>query len=508
MILKQKLILIALLFLILIGCSKKEKEEKVEFISVHNKTYYEKEYIEFMQMRFIYPVIKKSYVFPGKKYDPTLFAETIVLNEEAKKSEKLYKDNYEYNKIKEFFKGLYYQKAVIIRNMGFTDQELKDYFNEKEKEKSGYFGDPYFEVIRDKVADELFLKTYEPDSSIKNYFKEIDDKSLQKIWLSEVKKDIPKFFREYYYKKYYGKKYPQSPNKILGEEGLVVDSIVDMAISWLPKSQNYDKKSFRLKIANKLIATDLFIKEAESRGWYNEKFNKRILKWFNMYHRVNYYINNVLVNKSNLNYKVDSSDIYFKYIEDKIEGSFDSYLNNYNDSLKGFSGKVFVNQYIKSKREKAKLVFIKEHIADDFVYSIEEINNKVNEAKNKRDNLQVEKYISIINDELYYESNGVGYKLLGEHYYDIGEYSKSILAFRSYILSNPSDKEKRDAYNLIGYMYDELDDNENAYINYKWILKKFPGTPAAEDAEFAMLHLGEPLLEPEEYALETKRQGQ
>ncbi len=501
--------LLVFLFSIVIGCGKKENKDSVEFISVNNKVYYEKDYLEFMQMRFIYPNTRKDNVFPGKKLDQTLFSETIILDKNAKKAESQFIEDFEYKKIRNFFKGLYYQKAVIIRNMGFTDATLEDYFIKMDKKDPGYFGDPYFQVVREKVAEELFLETNEPDTSIRNYFKDVDDKALRKIWLAEVKKDIPAFFKKLYYKKYFGKDFPVDPKKIVGKDGIVPDSLVDMAINWLPlKKQN--KRSdlkYRLKIANTLICTELFVKEAEKRGWYKEKFNRKILNWFEKYHRVHYYINNIALKEYKDNVVFDRDDFYISYLEDSLKIAFDDYYKNKCDSISNFYRYCYINEKIVKKRNESKLIFLKDNISDDFVYSVSDVYNKIEDYKNKRDIFQVEKYYNILNDELYFKTKGIGYKNLGEMFYENKKYLKAIKEFRNYIFSNPTKEEKMEAYNLIAFMYDEMGNNENAYLNYQWILKNFPGTTAAENAEFAMLHLGEPLLEPELYAEETKRQG-
>lgn len=501
--------LLIFLFSGMIGCGKKKSNNDVEFISVNGKVYYEKEYLEFMQMRFIYPVTRKDNVFPNKKLDQTLFAETILLDKESRKNEKIFRDDFEYEKIEDFFKGLYFQKAVIIRNMGFTDAELEDYFNKVEKSNPGHFGDPFFQVVREKVADELFLESFPPDTSLRNYFKDIDEKALKDLWLREVKKDIPSFFKKLYFKKKFGKDFPDNPNEIMGKSGIMPDSVIDIAINWLPlkKQEKRNDKKYRLKIANTLICADLFVKEAESRDWYKESFNKKILNWFDMYHRVHYYLNHIVVNEFVNSHVFDKDDFYITYLEDTVDMPFNEYFENKRDSLQIFYNYALINEKISIMRKAQKLKFIKEHISDDFALSVNDVNDRILNYMNNNDFFQIKKYYNILNEELFYETKGIGYKKLGEMYYNNKNYLESIKEFRKFILSNPLKEEKKDAYNLIAYMYDEMDDNENAFYNYQWILKNFPGTTAAEDAEFAMLHLGEPLLEPEIYAEETKRQG-
>ena len=61
---------------------------------------------------------------------------------------------------------------------------------------------------------------------------------------------------------------------------------------------------------------------------------------------------------------------------------------------------------------------------------------------------------------------------------------------------------------MIGFIYDEyMDKSELAEVNYKWVLNNDPECELADDAEFMMLHLGEPMNSVEELQAQTMRQN-
>ena len=60
---------------------------------------------------------------------------------------------------------------------------------------------------------------------------------------------------------------------------------------------------------------------------------------------------------------------------------------------------------------------------------------------------------------------------------------------------------------MISFPYEYLDKPGLAEINYKYVLKNLPGCELTDDAEFMMLHLGEPMSSIEELQSEALRQG-
>jgi hypothetical protein len=61
---------------------------------------------------------------------------------------------------------------------------------------------------------------------------------------------------------------------------------------------------------------------------------------------------------------------------------------------------------------------------------------------------------------------------------------------------------------MIGFIYDEhLNKPEKAEQNYKWILHNARDCELADDAEFMVLHLDEPMSSVEELRAEALRQG-
>jgi tetratricopeptide (TPR) repeat protein len=88
-------------------------------------------------------------------------------------------------------------------------------------------------------------------------------------------------------------------------------------------------------------------------------------------------------------------------------------------------------------------------------------------------------------------------------------YSEAITSYRKYLLICPDKTKKCNAFFQIGSIYDVyLDQLLPAEENYKWVLKNTPACGLATDAEFMMLHLGEPTPSVEELHDEAMRQGQ
>jgi outer membrane protein assembly factor BamD (BamD/ComL family) len=117
-------------------------------------------------------------------------------------------------------------------------------------------------------------------------------------------------------------------------------------------------------------------------------------------------------------------------------------------------------------------------------------------------------YTTLVNDFRFYPEGKNAQYELAKIQTERQSYSGAIENYRNFLLTCPDPKKKSITFFMIGFIYDEyMDKSELAEVNYKWVLKNDPECELADDAEFMMLHLGEPMNSVEELQAQTLRQN-
>jgi hypothetical protein len=90
-----------------------------------------------------------------------------------------------------------------------------------------------------------------------------------------------------------------------------------------------------------------------------------------------------------------------------------------------------------------------------------------------------------------------------------GQYTDAIKNYRWHLVTTAdTGVERCNTFFMIGFIYDEyLSKPLHAEVNYKWILEHTPECDLADDAEFMVLHLDEPMTSVEQLRAEARRQG-
>ncbi|MGM0461362.1 MAG: hypothetical protein ACQEQ4_02970 [Fibrobacterota bacterium] len=485
-------------------------------VTVGGETYCTYDYDAMETVKTLFPLTQDDEeIFPADKSVSTLLVETAVLLEDARKYRKSLYETPRWELLQTYWKGRVFYEDVVSQNLGFSDEEIQEYFTRNASAFVGddaESGDETYRAFRNEIADSLFLQTYDiPQDFIESHTDKNSDEIAQ-VWLTTVRREPRKFFLSRYYKDLYGESMPGNIRTLVGASELISYGELEELLSWLP-GKNITKEE-RYQYAVFILGWKVFGAVAEKRGYTETDSFKRGQEWFDSFSLVHYYVNTVLPEKVGLYKKVYED--HLKYV----------YWDRYGFPLKPYEQDLFANlkdQYRERMREVAQYKYIHDlrsqkgvsfensDFADVFDTDPETLftradslfsQGNISESRNIFEHLRT-----------YYAFTDYGLQSLtkiAEIYKKDNLFRRAIEAYREYILlSVGSGADLCREYFMIGMIYgDRLNRYEQAAANYAWILKNAPNCSMSEDAEFMYLNLGEPIPGIQELKARTMRQGQ
>lgn len=511
---------------VLLGfCAKQDSKDTLARIgnSVIDKSQFE----AFEKATRIYPS-KQNDVFPGKRSPVTFMVESEILSSKASTDLK--------NKLSATpdwqLKKLYYPAQFFLfdnlaANLGSTDEQLKTYYNahkdsfkttikapDSTKKDSVYTKD--FAEVKEEIANKLFLKNNKPDSA---FLKSLGDtlppaNIINQNWISFVRSSIPVFFMKKFYKEDFGKPYPDSLSEIFGKGKPITQENMDVILSWIPAERRdyYSNSEGKRELVEWLLKWKLFAAHAEKSGFTKQSAIKKSLDWAWKIEVATEYVNKVLFPKAQSPKPIDTMMVKYAITDDAGTANLNpdtAELNRRFEAIKIQNTALAVDSQIYAIRKKAGVTFLQNDWRDEKNQDPTKLIAKADSLRDSAKTEAAEQTYNTISNEFAFTPEGKRAlievaKILTERQ----AYSQAIADYRKYLISGDDKSKFCNVFFMIGFIYDEyLDKPELAEINYKYILKNLPGCELTDDAEFMMLHLGEPMSSIEELQSEALRQG-
>ncbi len=513
----------SILFLLplLVLCSKQDKKDALAVIGKtsigHN------DYEVFSKARKFYPT-EFCDEFPAFRSTISHLVETQAIFQKAGSSIKnSIKNSRDWQWKKDFYSAQIFMMENLIPNMGATEDQIKNYYNtHKENFKKtvmvdstsdSSFYQPLNEV-KDTIIQTLFTEKFPPDSSFISKIDKEDSSRINNIWFSSNKRNAPDFFMKEFFKQKYQKNYPDSISEIYGDNKIITPEDKKVILSWIRPEyrQQYENEKGTLRLVEFLIQWKLFSDKASQFAFTSTPEFKNVMDWAWKLEVANEYVKKEIVPQADKNLTIDSSIVpYFIHDESNyVVANIDSStLSNKISAMLNIQKKLKVDSLIFEIRKEKQVTFLQNDLKDNMD---QDPVTLLKQADSLRDTGFVEEaakiYTTLSSDFRFYPEGKNALYELAKIQTERQSYTVAIENYRNFLLSCPDPKKKSITFFMIGFIYDEyLDKSELAEVNYKWVLNNDPECELADDAEFMMLHLGEPMNSVEELQAQTMRQN-
>lgn len=512
---------ILILLPLLVLCSKQEKKDALAIIG---KTPVDRtDYEIFSKARKYYPT-EFCEEFPGFRTTISHMIETQAIYQKASSSLK--------NSIKNSkdwqWKNIFYQAQIfmmdnLIPNMGATEDQIKKYYDSHKEDfkktvKVDSTRDSSFyrslNEVRDTIIQILFAENFPPDSAFISKIDKEDSARISNIWFSSNKRNAPDFFMKKFFKEKFQKNYPDSISEVYGDNKIITPEDMEIILSWIRPEyrQQYENENGTRRLVEFLLQWKLFSEKAKQYAFTSTPEFKGVMDWAWKMEVVNEYVKNEILPLADKGLYIDSSIVpYLIYDEsNSVVAKIDSStLSKKISTLLDNQKKLKVDSLIHEIRKTQQVKFLQNDLKDNMDQDPVVL---LKQADSLRDTGAVEEaeklYVTLANDfKFSTEGKNAQYEL-AKLQTERQAYSIAIDNYRNFLLTCPDPKKKSITFFMIGFIYDEyMDKSELAEVNYKWVLNNDPECELADDAEFMMLHLGEPMNSVEELQAQTMRQN-
>jgi tetratricopeptide (TPR) repeat protein len=505
-----------------------------------------KESLELFRNRLarIYPAPWPQY-FPAQRKPETFMAESEAIWQYVK-SDSLR------NQVKESrdwkWKEMYFKSAFFFDllgdNLGFTNTELESYYKKHKEEFRTVQADangqdssfiPPFDVAKRQVADRVFYDKYKPDSvflaSIEGQEHANDSVMVRNHWIYQVRSNPADFYMRQFYFDKTGQVYENIrqiyENKDF--EGYIESPDLDVVRAWVPEGRRGMRNEDLIEWLYKWRS---FGQYAEARGMLlNNSEYKEMVNWALRIEHANAFLVNEVIKKMAM---PEMTPAMREFVELSVLDQVGSaslvsgqMLQMEVDNLSRALVSVAVDSVIHDIRKSVKVEWMQDEFRDNRgddpaalfakADSLREAasfgDSDENSAKAMAD---AENLFRTVATEFAFLPEGRKAmvelaKLLTDRYVANPQrflLSQAINSYRRAQMLDTDNENRCNNYFMVGFIYDEhLKHYELAEANYKWILRNTPSCALASDAEFMLLHLGEPMTNIEEIQGRSVRQG-
>jgi len=545
-----KFVALVLLISLISFCQKQDKKDIIATIDGWSLT--KAEYNSFWEMRRLYPSYTGEF-FPGERSIMTyLIATEIIYREGAARSNSTkIEQDLSWKWKKKYFPAQMYMQKVLDANFGFTDQEIEAYYkahmnlykdtikvdvpvsgkkdslssdSSKAKKDSviqtvkrdSIYQKQLYEV-RDQIIKTMFLAKYPPPESL--YVKpagdtsKVDSVEVENIWIYRVRTRLVNFFMEKLYEEKFKQKFPDSLKEWYGKGKIINEDDMNVIMSWLSESQRaiYNTDAGRADLAKWLLKWKLFSEKAKECGFADREDVKNVLNWAWKVEIATYYVNNELVPKAKKGIQIDTQMcVYAMWDERGSVTAKDS--AGVNREVTRYLNKAIYNKIdsmIYAKRQNHKIKILLSEYKDEQSGEPKAIIAKADSLRDTGNTAEAASYYRTLVSSFPFTKEGKrAYSELAKVQTDRGEYSDAIKNYRDFLILGNDPSKYCNTFFMIGFIYDEYQNKHDlAEVNYKWVLKNDPECDLADDAEFMIQHLGEPMISIEEIRAEAIRQG-
>jgi tetratricopeptide (TPR) repeat protein len=398
---------------------------------------------------------------------------------------------------------------VTVKAQAPEDTSKKD--TAKVQKDSIYYR-PFKDVKR-MIVDSLFLQANKPDSAYRALFDSTYKKQdIDALWLQHVRWKDGAFFMKKIYKEMTGKAYPDSLQDIFGEGKYITQAELDVVISWLTRSGRRYFHAHRRELVENLVRWKLFAAYAEKLGRDTLPEVNHVMGWAWKLNVAFCYINTVLAPSVTSSAAVDTAMLMYAIDDDNGYAPVEKGSSVINDRMlseREERMRMKIDSVLVTYRRATPVTFLRKDLTDIKSDDPSALLKKADALRDSGKTKEAEEAYANLSIVFLYSPEGqTALVELAKLQTEQRLYSAAITSYRKYLLKSPDTSKRSNTFFVIGSIYDAyLNEPLPAEENYKWVLKNAPDCELADDAEFMMLHLGEPMPSVEELRSEAMRQG-
>ncbi|MBN1759450.1 MAG: tetratricopeptide repeat protein [Chitinispirillaceae bacterium] len=420
---------------------------------------------------------------------------------------------------------------VLQRHMGYSDEELKDYYTRnKEEFKTSQVQDsagtlctttvviPFDVDLKRQIAERMFLSEYLPDSTFLATTRVPlgDENAVKGHWIKYVRYEgYQRIYLEKYFRKKFGVPYPESFEKIIGKGSVLSDKDTATLISWMSEKRKKMLRTSSTALNNGiklLMRWYLFSDEARKTGYASKKEIKETVRWLWRYELAQRYIASDITQRVSNESYIDSAMALHSYWD--ISGDpgrviDSSTMNNHFKQLIEQRAREYLNAEFGTLRRGVNVAFLESKWDDGKGGDPAQLLRQADSLRIADDKSAAQEAYRVIADNFALVPEGKkALVALAKLLTDRRQYAEAIRQYRKASILHDDAELRCHCMFMIGFIYDEyLKRPEMAEANLKWVLKNAPDCEYADEAEFIMLHLSEPVISSEELQEEAVRQG-
>jgi tetratricopeptide (TPR) repeat protein len=531
----KKYVCLMLLLSLMTACIRTSPKDGV--VRIGKKTISQAQFGAFDKARNLYLGNVGPY-FPANRSPITHLVETELIYRQggtARLKDSL-KSTADWQWKKKYFQAQLVFHGYISENLNIPDEQIKAYYeahkdffkvtvkasasNDTTKkdtatvQKDSTYYRPLEDVKR-MIADSLFLQVQanKPDSAYLAHFDSTYKKQdIDARWLQQVRQMNDAFFMKKIYQEMTGKAYPDSLDDIFGEGKYITQADLDVVISWLTAVGRRHFHAHKRELVENLVKWKLFAAYAEKIGRDKLPEVKDVMGWAWKLNVAFSYLSTALVPSLESSVEVDTAMLMYAIYDDNGYAPVAKGSNVINDRMlseREERMRMKIDSVLVTYRRAIPVTFLQKDVtdikSDDPAALLKNADALRDAGKTKE---ATEAYTNLSTAFLYSPEGQAALVELAKLQTEQRLYTEAITTYRKYLLISPDKSKRCNAFFMIGSIYDAyLDQLLPAEENYKWVIKNAPDCELADDAEFMMLHLGEPTPSVEELRSETMRQG-
>jgi hypothetical protein len=425
-------------------------------------------------------------------------------------------------------------------NLGFTDDELQKYYKRATEEfrvtvqtddglDSSFI--PPFENIKRLVADALFYEKFQPDSAFITKLGEQgqDSASLRNHWLYNVRTNPADFFMRQFFLERTGEEYADSVQQIYGEGKTITPEDLEIIRSWVPENH----RNMRTKdLVEWLYKWKIFAEHVEKKKIPAEPSYADMIYWASRIEHIYAYLNSEVVPGLQVEASESDTPLAELIIFDQVRNAARPPLQRVQaevDNILRMRFNAMFDNVIYNIRKDIGITFLQDELRDEKDADPIALMAKADSLKDTAADMPLSDAEPLFEEaEALFRTLSTDFAFTAEGRRAMGELAKMYMdrysassgflherllttAINFYRRTQMLDTDPENLCNshfMIGFTYDEhMKNYALAEANYKWILKNTPDCALAADAEFMILHLGEPMPGIEEIQGRSLRQG-
>jgi tetratricopeptide (TPR) repeat protein len=516
--------LVAVAALIAGGCSNSKKVSE-PLVKVGSKTLTKEDFEAYQKAIRFYPTKLSDYL-PDRATEITRMVEIEILSSKAPQVKSKLMGSKDWEWKQKFYPGQMYLIEHLPKTLDFSEQELKAYYDQNiAKFKTTIKVDTTgrdssyttsFEDAKSQIVETMLYAKFPPDSAFLSRFSQVpnDTTTIKNEWIYSIRGKTSEFFMKLHYQKEFGKPYSDSLSDVLGEGKAISPQDLDVILSWIPADRRhaYDNPQGKKELVEWLLKWKLFSKRAETLGLTKDPFFRKVMDWAVKINVADNYLETEIAKTIPKSFPVDTGMVTFSAMDDSysiIEPVSISEIGYKIDDFQKMRKIVYFDSLLYSYRTQAKVTFLQSDFRDE---RDQDPTALLKKADSLRDTGAVDQaqtaYQTLSQDFLFSKEGRNALVELAKIQTEKQSYIQAISNYRKYLLLTTDGEKRCNTFFMIGFIYDEhLNKPEKAEQNYKWILQNARDCELADDAEFMVLHLDEPMSSVEELRAEALRQG-